>query len=56
MQMRPTNAMSEHKGSLPVQSAEVLHSSEQNEPESGGPSTQTELAHAFPSLHGETPF
>ena len=40
----------------PAQSADVLHSSEQNEPESGGPSVQTELAHALPSLHGLTPF
>lgn len=56
MQMRPTKAMSEHSGSLPVQSADVLHASEQNEPESGGPSVHTELAHALPSLHGVTPF
>ena len=55
MQTRPTKAMSEQSGSAPVQSADVLHSSEQKEPESGGPSTQTELAHAFPSLHGSTP-
>lgn len=56
MQTRPTNAMSEQSGRLPVQSAEVLHSSEQKDPASGGPSTHTELAHALPSVHGETPF
>ena len=56
MQMRPTKAMSEQTGSWPAQSADVLHSSEQNEPESGGPSVQTELAQALPSPHGVTPF
>jgi len=54
--MRPTNAMSEQSGSTPVQSFEVLHSSEQNDPESGGPSTHTELAQSLPEAHGSTPF
>lgn len=56
MQMRPTNAMSEQSGSTPVQSFDVMHSSEQNDPESGGPSTHTALAQSLPEAHGSTPF
>jgi hypothetical protein len=55
MQMRPTNATSEQSGSTPAHWLEVAHSSEQNEPASGGPSTQTELAQALPLVHASTP-
>jgi len=53
--MRPTNATSEQSGSMPAHWPDVAHSSEQNEPASGGPSTHTELAHALPEVHASTP-
>ena len=54
-QIFPTNETSVHCGSAPVQSAALVHSSEQNEPPSG-PSTHKELEQSSPLVHESTPF